>query len=177
MTRQDAINWCQLTHSKVPAGKYEITRSGVVRNATTKHVLTNSVTKSGYTQVCLTVAPMKTLSIKTHRLVAETFIPNPNGYRCINHIDEVKTNNQVSNLEWCDHNYNNHYSKGERSGFYKSLIRRGIGSICRFTDEDIEDMKMFKAAGIKQRDIARVYGTSDSYVCNLTRGNITRSAV
>ena len=70
--------------------------------------------------------------------------------------------------------YNNHYSK---SDYYRQLVGRGVGGCSRFTKEDIDDMKMFKQAGIKQRDIARVFNTSDSYVCNLTRGNILRSAV
>lgn len=44
-----------------------------------------------------------------HKLVAEHFIPNPNNYTEINHIDEVKSNNKVENLEWCNHAYNMNY--------------------------------------------------------------------
>ena len=41
-----------------------------------------------------------------HQLVARAFIPNPNGYTEVNHIDENKGNNSVSNLEWCTHQQN-----------------------------------------------------------------------
>lgn len=46
---------------------------------------------------------------KVHRLVAQAFIPNPNNLSDVNHIDENKTNNQVSNLEWMSHYDNMHY--------------------------------------------------------------------
>lgn len=48
-----------------------------------------------------------------HRLVASAYIPNPNNYPCINHLDENKHNNAVDNLEWCTYQYNNHYGKGQ----------------------------------------------------------------
>ena len=50
---------------------------------------------------------MKAKSV--HRLVAEVFLPNPNGLPQVNHRDEVKDNNNVGNLEWCDSKYNINY--------------------------------------------------------------------
>lgn len=44
-----------------------------------------------------------------HRLVAETFLDNPDNLSCVNHKDENKLNNQVNNLEWCSYKYNANY--------------------------------------------------------------------
>lgn len=46
---------------------------------------------------------------KIHRLVAETYIPNPEGLPQVNHKDENKVNNCLQNLEWCDAKYNINY--------------------------------------------------------------------
>ena len=56
----------------------------------------------------------KILRIGLHRLVALAFIhnPNPEKFTQINHKDEVKTNNDFRNLEWCDAKYNNSYGTG-----------------------------------------------------------------
>lgn len=51
----------------------------------------------------------KTKKEYVHRLVAITFIPNPEKLPQVNHIDEDKQNNYVDNLEWCTCQYNNNY--------------------------------------------------------------------
>jgi hypothetical protein len=50
-----------------------------------------------------------------HRLVAESYLPNPHNYNCVNHKDENKRNNKTDNLEWCTRLYNCNYGKRNES--------------------------------------------------------------
>ena len=54
----------------------------------------------------------KLINKYVHRMVAETFIPNPDNLPQVNHKDEDKSNNAVSNLEWCSEVYNTNYGTG-----------------------------------------------------------------
>ena len=64
--------------------------------------------QDGYLRVSLYKNGKRT-DFFVHRLVAETFIPNPLNLPVINHKDEVKDNNYPYNLEWCTVKYNNNY--------------------------------------------------------------------
>lgn len=66
----------------------------------------------GYKMVNIYYSTGKARFRTVHRLVAETFIPNPNNLPQVNHKDENKLNNSVMNLEWCDGKYNSNYGTG-----------------------------------------------------------------
>lgn len=101
-------------------GLYEVSNFGNVKSLPRKGTRTNNeyllkkcTYKTGYEYVLLSNNNKKKKH-KIHRLVADAFIPNPNNYPCVNHIDENKQNNNVQNLEWCTVSYNNRYSKAKK---------------------------------------------------------------
>lgn len=81
---------------------------------------------SGYPKVCLRDGKCSRNHL-VHRLVAEAFIPNPKHLPCINHKDENKENNSVSNLEWCTVAYNNSYG----SRLSKVLATKAVRGIIK----------------------------------------------
>ena len=94
------------TINKYP--KYEVSDYGDVRIIKNKKLLKKSVDSRGYYKVTLiNENGRKTLFV--HRLVAMEFIQNPSNLSQVNHIDENKQNNHISNLEWCDLAYNCNY--------------------------------------------------------------------
>jgi hypothetical protein len=76
---------------------YKISNHGRIKNS--KDKILNPYNISGYKVIQLS-SDGKTKNLKMHRLVAMAFIPNPNNYSIVNHIDENKVNNHISNLEW-----------------------------------------------------------------------------
>ena len=71
-------------------------------------VLKQQLDKDGYLYVLFKVNG-KTVARKVHRIVAQTFIPNPDNLPQANHKDCDRTNNNVKNLEWCTASYNMQY--------------------------------------------------------------------
>lgn len=90
-------------------GKYAITSCGKVWSYKRKIFLKPSKNRDGYHQVTLYNDKGKSCCF-IHKLVAETYMPNPQKLSEINHIDEDKSHNYIRNLEYCTHKYNVHYS-------------------------------------------------------------------
>ena len=107
-------------------GLYEVSNLGNVRNKQTGKVLKPILGKRwGYYKLNLYKdGIMKSKTI--HRLVAEAWIPQVEVDKDqVNHINEIKTDNRVENLEWCTVNYNNAYGT-HNDRVYDTLVEKGL---------------------------------------------------
>lgn len=96
-------------------GLYQISNKGRVKSTRNNIILKPAMNNHGYYWVDLLNHGIRKHAT-IHRLVAQAFIPNPNNYPQVNHIDENTINNQVSNLEWCTAQYNHDYgTRNERA--------------------------------------------------------------
>lgn len=155
-------------------GKYSITQEGDVVNAK-GNILAVSVNKrTGYKTVSLW-KDNKGLSKTVHRLVATTYIPNPDNLPEVNHIDGNKLNNRVDNLEWVtpSENRQHAYDIGLRKQTkllddptYESLLERFLQG------ESMTSLAMEHSAGlsrvtINMRKLAKELGKYDQYEAQL----------
>ena len=86
--------------------KYEVSNLGKIRNVKSGRILKPRLTKNGYLEHLL-YKNNKQKHLLLHRIIATTFIDNPEKKPQVNHIDENKLNNDLSNLEWCTIRENN----------------------------------------------------------------------
>lgn len=102
--------------------KYEISDTGLVRNAETKHVMYQGPNTAGYLRVNLGCPPKKYF---VHRLLAMAFIPGYFEGAVVNHKDLNRTNNTVENLEWVTlkENSRHAFNLGRYTGCFKPQIR------------------------------------------------------
>ena len=88
---------------------YEVNWFGEIRHKKRKHILKPRSNNGGYQYVNFKINGKNT-NFAVHRIVANAFIPNPNGYTEVNHKDYDKTNNCVENLEWVSSSLNKHHA-------------------------------------------------------------------
>lgn len=118
-------------------GKYGITEDGQVFSFNKNRFLKQQTTEKGYKTIMLSKSS-KYKSHRVHRLVAQAYLPNPDNLPEVNHKDEDKTNNSVSNLEWCTKDYNLCYGS-------RALLNKPV--YC------VELDKTFLSAGVASKEL------------------------
>lgn len=129
--------------------KWEISSHGNLRWFATKQPAKMYKHKSGYWCVSYTLKAVSK-SCKIHRLVAKAFLPTVEGKDCINHIDGVKTNNYIENLEWCTKAENNKHAW--RMGLIPSLVGE-LNGRASLNEELVHAICQAYVSGLKPKEV------------------------
>lgn len=129
-----------------------------------EYILKSNIANNGYIRVNLGRGNMRNI----HRLVAETFIQNPDNKPCVNHIDGNKLNSHISNLEWCTYKENSRHSfdTGLNTLQLQNLIHPPIKKVLNLLTNEVYD---------SMNDAARklnIHPCRVRYYLNLNRGHV-----
>lgn len=125
--------------------------------------------QQGYYQVRLGGRQGKTKTL--HRILAEAFVPNPNGYNVVNHKDGNKSNCSIDNLEWCTSSENNKhaYATGLKEMTLQQKYQHYKDNV-KWSDGDVDMWKQMRDAGMSLQEISEHCGAGVSVICQYTNG-------
>ena len=153
---------------------FSVSENGEIFSKRTNKILIQGVSKTGYKVLSSRIGGRKGKSIclKVHRMIAEAFIPNPNGYPIINHIDGDKLNNSLDNLEWCTHQQNSIHAIVTGLNNPSEYNSGSKNHNSKVTENDVIDIRnMFSVYEGKKRyfyeNVASIYGISPYYIKSL----------
>ena len=138
---------------------YAVTEDGKVFSIKAGRFLKSSLssTSNRYRVNLYSGETVKTVEI--HTPVAKAFIPNPNGYNIINHIDGNPQNNNVWNLEWCTAEYN-----------VQHAVRTNLMNTRSISVEDAHSILKMMEEGYRNVDIADITGFSYAVIAKIRQG-------
>lgn len=154
---------------------YEVSNTGKVRNSDNKRLLKYGIDAFGYTTVQFIsneVNPKsgryKRKTAKVHRIMAEEFIPNTENKETVNHIDGIKSNNSISNLEWATRHEQLYHAY--RLGL--KVADRGSSNVnAKLTDNQvIEIRRLYKKGdknGFGSGKLGKNYGVNETTILNI----------
>jgi len=147
---------------------YQISSDGIVASIPMCKFMKPAPNSSGYLQTILAILDRR-YSMGVHRLVAETFIPNPDNLPYVNHKDGNKTNNNYWNLEWCTQkeNINHAIETGLRDSYIPShrYSKKEIHRVCKLLEKEQTTSEISSKTGVSKRVIRTIrHGKAWKYI-------------
>lgn len=147
---------------------YECSKNGDIRNKQTKWILKPQIKAKGYAYVNLKSNDNKTSSKQVHRLIAKTWIENPENKKTVDHINRIRHDNRVDNLQWATHKeqLNNQKQRSINNN-------RGIWKIDATTNTKLKYYNTIKEASLDT--INKIDGYKNISSCALGKTNTAYS--
>jgi len=147
------------------APKYAVSNLGNVMNLKTKKILKNRLKKDGYIDTIL-INNDSYKSYLLHRLVAICFIDNPFNYKQVNHINGIKTDNNLNNLEWCSHEQN--IKHAIKTGLFNKVGENHPRA--KLNNNQVKEIKTYLNKKVKHRILAEQFGVSIQTISEINTG-------
>jgi hypothetical protein len=151
-------------------GDYLVSNLGRVKSVKSNIILKQQNAGAGYKYVSFW--EKHRFQISVHRLVAIHFIPNPENKKEVNHINGIKTDNRVENLEWCTRKENMKHARNNKLLKCKKGIQVNGSKLSVYQVYCILFLRRFTI--ISQKDIATIYNVTPAHVSLIVNGK-TRS--
>ena len=155
---------------------YQVSNTGKVRSFINNrhgvcdeyHELTPYVNKHGYSSVQMGRGRRRSV----HRLVASTFIPNPDSKPLVRHLDDDPRNNQVNNLAWGTQkdNMEDCVNHGRLVGDTTSAINARKKSVIATSKDGLQSIEFSSI-----HDAARALGVWPQHICSVMQGKISQT--
>ncbi len=129
------------------------------KNKGLERIMKPAKDKSGYLRTVLVDSEGKHNTVKVHRIIAKTFIDNPEGKEEVNHKNGVKTDNSVVNLEWATRQENIQHCID--NGFQRVLKGEEVGNSILTANQVIEIRKKFKPRVYTRKMLSEEYGVKE----------------
>ena len=154
--------------TNIQGSNYSVSNIGNIKNNKSKQILKSGDNGKGYL-FCFLWKYNKSKRFYVHRLVAQTFIPNPDNKPCVNHIDGNKENNNVNNLEWCTHSENMKHAY--KINLRENLMKYGENSIRhKLTENEVLIIHGLYLGGISSIKIGQIFDMHNSSILSIING-------
>lgn len=163
--------WKKLIYGNIEYNNFYINKQGDIKNSKTNKIYKPYINPKGYAIVTLPMGKRgEVKTIRLHKALAETFIPNPNNYEVVHHKDENTSNYDLANLEWTTHRLNTTYHLKELAKGTELFNNR------KLTQNDVEFIRQNHYT-MSRRELAVLFGVSKTTITNVVNNKLYANGV
>ena len=141
---------------------YAISRDGEVLNLKFNKKLKTFISPKGYVVCNIYIGNKRTKHYRIHRLIAEAFINNFNNYPQVNHINGIKSDNRIENLEWCNSSQNLKHA-------FINKLKSHVGE--KNTKSKLKEYQVLEIRNsvLSYKELSILYNISLSTICSIIK--------